>query len=282
MASRRLLCRRYDNSDCRLLLLIVVGAVEDEEVVVANVSLAHVLHQSTLALSCLMSDTATSRGSGGAQQFKRHSHPQREDLSSSRSRWTTYSTSKARLRSCLTQVSATWFFILGMPPSSRTRTFVATPMLRFSQAPTLYRVLLRGITVEGQRLNVPATVFAAGSVMDSRTAITHLPPTAYQALRAAFRSRMGAYRLASPKGSLDTCYDFAGVLVVRVPRVALVFDRNAAVELDPSGILLDDCLAFAPNGDDRAPGIIGNVQQQTIEVLYDVGGRSVGFRRGAC
>jgi len=109
VASRRLLCRRYDNSDCRLLLLIVVGAVEDE-VVVANVSLAHVLHQSTLALSCLMSDTATSRGSGGAQQFtvyhKRHSHPQREDLSSSRSRWTTYSTqsstSKARLRSCLT------------------------------------------------------------------------------------------------------------------------------------------------------------------------------------
>ena len=138
------------------------------------------------------------------------------------------------------------FFVLGKPPSSRTRTFVATPMLRFTQAPTLYRVLLRGITVAGQRLNVPATVFAAGSVMDSRTAITHLPPTAYQALRAAFRSRMGAYRLASPKGSLDTCYDFAGVLVVRVPRVALVFDRNAAVELDPSGILLDDCLAFAP------------------------------------
>ncbi|CAD6343036.1 unnamed protein product [Miscanthus lutarioriparius] len=135
------------------------------------------------------------------------------------------------------------FFVLGKPPSSRTRTFVATPMLRFTQAPTLYRVLLRGITAAGQRLNVPATVFAAGS---------------------------------------DTCYDFTGVMVVRVPRVALVFDRNAAVELDPSGILLDDCLAFAPNGDDRAPGIIGNVQQQTIEVLYDVGGRSVGFRRGAC
>ncbi|XP_066383177.1 aspartyl protease family protein At5g10770-like [Miscanthus floridulus] len=174
------------------------------------------------------------------------------------------------------------FFVLGKPPSSRTRTFVATPMLRFTQAPTLYRVLLRGITVAGQRLNVPATVFAAGSVMDSRTAITRLPPTAYQALRAAFRSRMGTYRLAPPKGSLHTCYDFTGVMVVRVPRVALVFDRNAAVELDPSGILLDDCLAFVPNGDDRAPGIIGNVQQQTIEVLYDVGGRSVGFRRGAC
>jgi hypothetical protein len=30
------------------------------------------------------------------------------------------------------------------------------------------------------------------------------------------------------------------------------------------------------------PGILGNVQQQTMEVLYDVGGGAVGFRRGAC
>ena len=112
--------------------------------------------------------------------------------------------------------------------------------------------------------------------------ITRLPPTAYQALRAAFRGRMGAYRPAPPRGNLDTCYDFAGVFVVRVPRVALVFDGNAVVELDPSGILFNDCLAFAPTSGDGLPGVIGNVQQRTIEVLYDVGGGAVGFRRGAC
>ena len=148
--------------------------------------------------------------------------------------------------------------------------------------PTFYRVLLRDITVAGRRLNVPAAALAAGSVMDSRTAITRLPPTAYQALRAAFRNGMRAYRAAPPKGILDTCYDFTGVLVVRVPRVALVFDRNAVVELDPSGILFNDCLAFASNGGNSLPGIIGNVQQQTIEVLYNVGGAAVGFRRAAC
>ncbi|CAD6202733.1 unnamed protein product [Miscanthus lutarioriparius] len=115
-------------------------------------------------------------------------------------------------------------------------TFVAAPMLRIGQAPTRYQVLLRGITVAGRALSVPAAAFVAGSVMDSRTAITRLPPPPYQALRAEFR----------PGGSErepDTFYDFTGVLVVTVPRVALVFVRNAVAKLDPSGILLDDCLA---------------------------------------
>jgi hypothetical protein len=114
-------------------------------------------------------------------------------------------------------------------------TFVATPMLRFGQAPKL-----RGITVvAGWSLNVPAAAFAAGSVMDSRTAMTRLPPPTYQALRAAFRP-CGPER----ERSLDTCYDFAGVLVVTAPRVALVFVQNTAAGLDPSGILLDDFLAL--------------------------------------
>lgn len=176
------------------------------------------------------------------------------------------------------------FFVLGAPPPGNTRNaFVATPMLRNPPGvPTFYRVLLRDVSVGGRRLNVPAAAFAAGAVVDSRTVITRLPPTAYWALRAAFRSWMGMYRPAPPKGSLDTCYDFTGVFVVRLPRVALVFDQNAVVELDASGILFNDCLAFAPASGDRVPGVIGNVQQRTIEVLYDVGGGAVGFRQGAC
>ncbi|KAL6606312.1 hypothetical protein ACP70R_041965 [Stipagrostis hirtigluma subsp. patula] len=174
------------------------------------------------------------------------------------------------------------FFILGAPRVEASR-YAVTPMLRDPRAPpTFYRVLLRAITVAGQRLDVAAAVFAAGTVLDSRTAITRLPPTAYQALRAAFRNSMRMYRAAPPKGTLDTCYDFTGVRRVRLPRIALVFDRDAVVELDPSGVLFDDCLAFTSNGDDRMPGILGNVQQKTIEVAYDVGSGAVGFRRNAC
>ncbi|OEL38115.1 Aspartyl protease family protein [Dichanthelium oligosanthes] len=173
------------------------------------------------------------------------------------------------------------FFLLGVPRVAASR-YVVTPMLRYKQVPTFYRVLLRDIIVAGKRLNVAPSVFAAGSVMDSRTIITRLPATAYQALRAAFRNSMGMYRSAPSKGNLDTCYDFTGVATVRLPRIALVFDQNAAVELDPSAVLFNDCLAFIPNRDDRMAGILGNVQQRTIEVFYDVAGGAVGFRRNAC
>ncbi|KAL6861610.1 hypothetical protein ACP4OV_017310 [Aristida adscensionis] len=176
------------------------------------------------------------------------------------------------------------FFVLGVPSYAAASRYVLTPMLRDSPAapPTLYRVRLRAITVAGQRVGVPPAVFAAGAVLDTRTVLTRLPRTAYLALRAAFRSSMRAYRAAPPRGVLDTCYDFRGVGTVRLPRVELVFDQNAVVELDASGVLFNDCLAFVPNTDDRKTGVIGNVQQRTIEVLYNVGAGTVGFRRGAC
>ncbi|PAN21300.1 hypothetical protein PAHAL_3G438600 [Panicum hallii] len=173
------------------------------------------------------------------------------------------------------------FFVLGVPRVASSR-YVLTPMFSIRQAPMLYLVRLQAIVVAGQTLSVPPAVFAPGSVVDSRTVITRLPPTAYSALRAAFRARMGMYRAAPPKNQLDTCYDFRGVRRVTLPKITLVFDHSAAVELDPSGILFSDCLAFAPGSDDRAMGVIGNVQLQTFEVLYNVAGATMGFRGAAC
>ncbi|CAL5050546.1 unnamed protein product [Urochloa decumbens] len=177
------------------------------------------------------------------------------------------------------------FFVLGAPGvAASSSKYVVTPLLSDNRSPaTFYRVLLRAVTVAGRRIAVPPAAASAGAVLDSRTVITRLPPTAYAAVRAAFRDSMRMYPAAAPKGSLDTCYDFRGIRSVILPRVTLVFDRDAAaVELDPSGILFNDCLAFAANRDDRMPVILGNVQQQTIEVLYDVDGGAVGFRRNAC
>ena len=90
------------------------------------------------------------------------------------------------------------------------------------------------------------------------------------------------YPPAPPAGILDTCFNLTGVPAVRVPRVALVFDGGVAVELHPSGIIQYGCLAFASSASDRSAGIIGNVQQRTLEVFYDVAGGAVGFRRHAC
>ena len=118
--------------------------------------------------------------------------------------------------------------------------------------------------------------------------ITQLPPTAYRALRAAFREemRMRMYPRVAPTNDFDTCFNLSGAGAgddgVKLPSVALVFDRGATVELHPSGILYDGCLAFYSSVDDESVGIIGNVQQRTLEVLYDIAGQAVGFRRGAC
>ncbi|CAL5044959.1 unnamed protein product [Urochloa decumbens] len=175
------------------------------------------------------------------------------------------------------------FLRLGAARAAASR-FAVTPMYRSENVDTYYLVLLQGIAVAGRRLRVPAAAFTAGAVMDSGTVVTRLPATAYRLLRAAFRKEMRMYpRVAPPSDSiLDTCYNVTGDVKV-IPSVSLVFERGATVELDrPSGIMLDGCLAFAPNDDDESVGIIGNVQQRTLEVLYDVAGGAVGFRPGAC
>ncbi|CAO1941930.1 unnamed protein product, partial [Urochloa humidicola] len=160
--------------------------------------------------------------------------------------------------------------------------FVTTPMLRSSQVPTYYGVRLVAIRVGGRQLLIPRSVFSAGTIMDSGTVITRLPRTAYRALSLAFRAGMTQYPPAPPDGILDTCFDFSGQSNVTIPSVALVFSGGAVVNLVFDGIILYNCLAFAGNSDDSSLGIIGNVQQRTFEVVYNVGGSTVGFRAGAC
>nr|CAB3447783.1 unnamed protein product [Digitaria exilis] len=174
--------------------------------------------------------------------------------------------------------SSSGFLKLGAGTSG----FVKTPMLRSSQVPTFYGVRIQAIRVGGKQLSIPASVFSAGTVMDSGTVITRLPQTAYSALSSAFKAGMKQYPPAPPSDPFDTCFDFSGQSSVTIPTVALVFSGGAVVNLDPNGIILDSCLAFVSNGDDSSLGIIGNVQQRTFEVLYDVGGGAVGFKAGAC
>ncbi|KAF8701360.1 hypothetical protein HU200_033690 [Digitaria exilis] len=173
------------------------------------------------------------------------------------------------------------FLTLGVSTTSNSN-FTTTKMFRNSEIPTFYFVPLRGIRVGGTPVDVSPSVFAARSVVDSGTIITRLPPTAYSAMSSAFRAGMQDYRRAEPLAILDTCYDFSNLTTVRVPAVELVFDGGAVINLDYDGIMVFDCLAFAPNEDDSWPGLIGNVQQRTFEVLYDVGRSTMGFRAGAC
>ncbi|CAL5082029.1 unnamed protein product [Urochloa decumbens] len=157
---------------------------------------------------------------------------------------------------------------------------------------SFYYLDLVGVRVAGRPVRIPPAVFATagGTMIDSGTAFTRLPPRAYAALRSAFARAMGRYKykraLALPY--LDTCYDLTGITMVRVPSVALVFAGGATVTLDHSGVLYtwdnasQVCLAFAPNDDDTSMGVVGSMQQKTLAVAYDVAKQKIGFGPKGC
>ncbi|XP_066370038.1 aspartyl protease family protein At5g10770-like [Miscanthus floridulus] len=166
-----------------------------------------------------------------------------------------------------------------------------TPML-VDNGPTFYYVGMTGIKVGGHLLSIPGTVFSdAGALVDSGTVITRLPPSAYEPLRSAFAKGMEGlgYKTAPAFSILDTCYDLTGHQggSIELPAVSLVFQGGACLDVDASGILYvadvsQACLAFAANDDDTDVTIVGNTQQKTYSVLYDLGKKVVGFAPGAC
>ncbi|CAL9170827.1 unnamed protein product [Musa hybrid cultivar] len=175
--------------------------------------------------------------------------------------------------------SSTGFLKLGEPGDASNTVY--TRMQTSSNHPSFYFVDLIGISVGGQQLAISPSVFSSrGTIIDSGTTITRLPASAYGALRSAFRSYMSQYPAAPPTRVLDTCYDFSGHETITIPKVALHFD-GVTLDLDTSGILRHDCLAFA-GYEGGSFGIIGNVQQQTFEVVYDLGNERIGFVPQAC
>lgn len=124
-------------------------------------------------------------------------------------------------------------------------------------------------------------------IIDSGTVITRLPPTAYAAMRASFRKQMESYPLTSGQSILDTCYDLSQYSSVSIPRISFFFAGGVEVPLTASGILFGTslsqvCLAFAANSDVSDVGIFGNLQQQTLEVAYDVAAGKLGFGTAGC
>ncbi|KAK8963401.1 Protein ASPARTIC PROTEASE IN GUARD CELL 2 [Platanthera guangdongensis] len=163
-----------------------------------------------------------------------------------------------------------------------------TPMQTNPNVPSLYFIKLVGISVGAQRLPIPPTTFTVpGTLLDSGTVISRLPPAAYAALRGRFSQLMTGYPKAPALSILDTCYDFTGYKTVKVPTIGLLFDGGLTVNVDVTGILYvaslsQACLAFAGNGDPGNVGIIGNVQQRRLSVFYDAANLKIGFGANGC
>ncbi|WCJ30448.1 Eukaryotic aspartyl protease family protein [Euphorbia peplus] len=162
-----------------------------------------------------------------------------------------------------------------------------TPLSTKYPSSTFYDLDLIGITVGGENLSVTSSDFSSGTIIDSGTVITRLPPLVYSNLRSAFRAGMSKYPRTQPLSILDTCYDFSNYTTIDVPNISLSFNGGTQLVIDVQGVFIVNgveqvCLAFAGNNNEGEIAIIGNTQQKSFEVIYDVGNKQVGFAPGAC
>ena len=116
--------------------------------------------------------------------------------------------------------------------------------------------------------------------------MTRLPTAAYAAFRDGFKSQTANLPRASGVSIFDTCYDLSGFVSVRVPTVSFYFTEGPVLTLPARNFLMpvDDsgtyCFAFAasPTG----LSIIGNIQQEGIQVSFDGANGFVGFGPNVC
>nr|GLL44272.1 aspartyl protease family protein At5g10770-like [Ipomoea trifida] len=74
-----------------------------------------------------------------------------------------------------------------LPPQRTGETFTNTRVAT-DQGTSFYFIDVRAIAVGGKQLSISPVVFkSSGTIIDSGTVITRLPPAAYSALRSAFR-----------------------------------------------------------------------------------------------
>ncbi|XP_043724711.1 aspartyl protease family protein At5g10770-like isoform X1 [Telopea speciosissima] len=182
--------------------------------------------------------------------------------------------------------SSTGFLAFGSQVGTSSTQY--TSLMTDSNNPSFYFLTITGISVGGKNLGIPQSVFTtSGTIIDSGTVITRLAPAAYSALSSAFRRAMTKYRTAPAYSILDTCYNLNGYSTVTIPTIAIHFTGGTDLNVDQSGILVQAsstqyCLAFAGNNASTDVEILGNMQQQTFEVVYNVASGKVGFGAGAC
>lgn len=191
---------------------------------------------------------------------------------------------------CLpTQTGSDGHLTFGQSTSTNNVNF--TPFLSSHTTTEYYFIDVLAISVDGRQLQINPTVFkTSGTIIDSGTVITRLPPAAYTALSDTFRQEMMTMYTPAPNTTrLDNCYDLSKYSNPKIPKISFTFGGNVMVDLDPRGVMLpidqtgsQVCLAFLGNKGASDVGIFGNLQQQTLDVVYDVAGGKLGFASGGC
>ncbi|KAL4653300.1 hypothetical protein ACB092_01G293100 [Castanea dentata] len=121
-------------------------------------------------------------------------------------------------------ISSTGFLTLGKS-SELSSSLKFTPMVMLSLGQSFCGLNLIGKSVSGLKLSIPTSGFSTmGTIIDSGTVSTHLPPTAYNALRTTFRKMMhNCPMTCSSMPLFDTCYDLSKSQSVSITRINFFF-----------------------------------------------------------
>ncbi|XP_042015613.1 aspartyl protease family protein 2-like [Salvia splendens] len=176
--------------------------------------------------------------------------------------------------------------------SAASRNAVYTPLLTNPKLDTFYYLGLNGISVGGKRVpGITASLFKldgignGGVILDSGTSVTRLTRPAYVSLRDAFVAGAPNLKRDLEFSLFDTCFDLSGKTEVKVPTVVLHFE-GADVSLPASNYLIpvdsDGKFCFAFAGTNTGLSIIGNIQQQSFRVVFDLAANRVGFAPRGC
>lgn len=191
--------------------------------------------------------------------------------------------------------------------------FAYTPMLENAKHPYYYYVGLEAVTVGNQKITAPLNMRTidrkgnGGMVVDSGTTYTMLPEELYNSVVGEFGKRVKlGYKRAEDvedKTGLSPCYytdQPAGGKnnkKVLVPQLVLHFGGNSCVVMPKKNYFYEfldgkkvkrnvGCMTLMNAGyfpDSGGPaGLLGNYQQQGLEVVYDLLNKRVGFARRKC
>uniref|UniRef100_A0A0E0FBJ1 Peptidase A1 domain-containing protein n=1 Tax=Oryza meridionalis TaxID=40149 RepID=A0A0E0FBJ1_9ORYZ len=176
-----------------------------------------------------------------------------------------------------------------VPKTKRGR---STPLLSSTLYPDFYYVNLTGVRVDGTRLDaIPAGTFdlrangTGGVILSSTTPVTYLEEAAYGVVRAAVASRID---LPAVNGSaaleLDLCYNASSMAKVKVPKLTLVFDGGADMDLSVANYFYIDndtgleCLTMLPL---QGGSVLGTLLQTGTNMIYDVDAGRLTFETAA-
>ncbi|KAJ1700827.1 hypothetical protein LUZ63_000606 [Rhynchospora breviuscula] len=185
--------------------------------------------------------------------------------------------------------------LLGSWANMTSNTSKSTPFMpnpHGSPMSSFYYLSLEGITVGETLLPIPPSVFqltaegSSGLIIDSGTTVTALEERAFIMVTRAFMSRIKLPQASGASLGLSLCFTLpdSGMKSVDIPKLIFHFD-GADLDMPLENYIVEDttnkllCLGMVST---RGISILGNMQQQNMNILYDMEKGLLSFEPAVC